>query len=199
MFGLKQTGFLLGCIITLSLCLLQCKSLLKQPNHPDLPKTVTISDARIVLQHFVHGSVPDYALKPSPFAQFSLETLSQHGFCFAKCASNEFQQYDVYDCFQINTKAFLVPFAQGIKGQELTAKTYLNSDQTVEKWEYGNHWLVIVNNSEEDYLHQNILLPPYGFIAVGPDFLTQHYYPHADDRSTMLFVQHHGERFTAFE
>lgn len=175
-------------IIPLFLILSQCQHANKA-NHAEIPEDAGIDDARIILQHFVHGSIPQYSAKPAGFVRPSSETLSQPEYCFVHHQDDD---ADLYEYLESNTKAFLVPFAEGIRRLELTEHTTVNEDQMVEKWVYGNQWAVIANFGDEDYLHQNTLLPPYGFIAVGPHFLAQHYYPHADEKTTTLFVHHEG-------
>lgn len=180
-------------IVALFLCLSQCQHMNKAGSE-GLPAAVGIGDARTVLRHFAHGSVPNYSAMPAGFVSPASEVLSQPDYCFARCDLEEAGGEDLYASFQANTEAFLVPVAKGIRKLELTEHSFVDEDQTVERWMYGNHWMVIVNFGDSDYLYQSTLLPPHGFIAVGPHFLTQHYYAHADDKKTMLFVQQDGEK-----
>lgn len=162
---------------------------------PSLPSAAGAGDARLVLLHLCRGSVPAYKTG-EPDTNPGLDS---DAYCFARGHGTPRESMPPAERFKINTLAFLEPFSEGVRNLELTTREFMNPDRTVERWVYGGLWQVIANFGDKNYLYNQTLLPPMGFVALGPGFLAQHYYKEAgDERTTLLVVKNGEEEFYGF-
>ncbi len=155
-----------------------------------------IGDATKILKHLATGTMPLYQIGPHKYwenepGEFDL---SQPKYTFAR--GNHYKH--PMDCFIKNTYELLSPIAEKVALLPMTNHEYLTEDRTVERSQFGEHWIIVVNYGPEDYLHNQTLLPPMGFIVTGPDFLAQHFYPDARNEDTMMIIRNGDDNFVAF-
>ena len=166
----------------------------------DLPPLVSPSDARVILRYLYNGAVPQYESSPEP--NWEVENaairLDDPDYCFARTINGQSQGKSPRAAFRLNTEAFLVPFAEGVKGLEITAQEYLDKNRQVMRRGYADTWYVVVNVSRQNFRYGQTLLPPMGFIAAGPEFLAQHYYGNVDSPTPTLVIRRSEKEFFAF-
>ena len=96
--------------------------------------------------------------------------LTDYNNCFARYEGGWGEGKHPVDRFIKNTYEFLSPFAEGVASLQMTDHQYLKEDRSVEFSRFGEHWQAVVNYGPEDYQYGKTILPPMGFIALGPDF-----------------------------
>ncbi len=159
-----------------------------------------LGDAKKILKHLVYGTMPLYRIEPHRYWENEIPEpdFSDPNYCFAKGTNGWGEHKHVRDRFIKNTYEFLSPFAEGVAELPMTDHKYLKEDLSVECSEFGELWMVIVNYGPDDYAFGRTLLPPMGFVAAGPDFLAQHYYPDIDKDSTCLVVKNGGKTYYGY-
>ncbi len=159
-----------------------------------------IGDARMILKHLVTGTMPLYEIGPHRYWQNVIPEVDYTNpkYCFAKGEGGWGEKKHPVDCFIKNTYTFLSPFAEGVAELPMTQHRYLKEDGSVEYAEFGDLWMAVVNYGPDDYSFGRTILPPMGFIATGPDYLAQHYYPTVDNDTTALIVKQDGKTYHGF-
>ena len=159
-----------------------------------------IGDARMILQNLVMGSMPIYKLASHRYWEQALPEpdFSNPAFCFAQGCGGWGEGKHPQDRFIKNTYEFLSPFVERVSLLPMTAHDYLKEDRSVEHSTFGDNWSVVVNYGPEDYMFEKTMLPPMGFIAIGPEFLAQHYYPDYEKKQTCLVVKKGDDVFYGF-
>lgn len=159
-----------------------------------------IGDAKKVLKHLIYGTMPLYHIEPHRYWEIPIPEpdLSKPEYCFARYEGGWGKGMHPVDRFIKNTYEFLSPFAAGVATEPMTNHLYLKDDKSVEFSTFGEYWQVVVNYGPGDYRYGDTILPPMGFIAQGPDFLAQHYYPKFGDNHTCLVVKNGDETFYGF-
>ncbi len=160
-----------------------------------------INDARKILKHLVLGEMPLYDIAPHQYWKQDMTEpdLTKAENCFARFNQGWGEGKHPTDRFIKNTYEFLSPFAEGVAALPMTEHRYLNDDRSVERSKFGQHWQVIVNYGPEDYRYGETMLPPMGFVAVGPDYLAQHFYPKFGEEATSLIVQRGETTYIGFK
>lgn len=158
-------------------------------------------DARRILKHLVQGTMPLYDIGPHRYWETPAEEpdLTDPRFCFARGEGGWGAGKPVMDRFIKNTYSFLSPFAEAVATLPMTQHRFLMDDRSVEFSQFGQHWQVVVNYGPEDFRFGETLLPPMGFIALGPDFLAQHFYPNMEQERTALIVKHGSKTYIGFK
>jgi hypothetical protein len=159
-----------------------------------------LGDARLILNNLVYGSMPLYEIAPRRYWETEIPEpdFSDPNFCFAQGDGGWGRGKHVVDRFIKNTYEFLSPFAEGVATLPMTDHRYLKDDLSVEYSEFGDEWMAIVNYGPQDYVFGRTALPPMGFVATGPDFLAQHYYPDLNKNETCLIVKHDRKTYYGF-
>ncbi|MGC9329218.1 MAG: DUF5696 domain-containing protein, partial [Candidatus Hinthialibacter sp.] len=159
-----------------------------------------LGDARKILQHLALGEMPLYQIPPHQYWRKEMEEpdLNDPNYCFARVNSGWGAGKHPLDRFIKNTYEFLSPFAEAVAAIPMTDHQFLRDDRSVEMSRFGEHWQVIVNYGPGDYQFAQTLLPPMGFIVLGPDFLAQHFYPQYGEKRTSLVVKRDGKTFVGF-
>ncbi|MBN2325616.1 MAG: hypothetical protein JXR73_00585 [Candidatus Omnitrophica bacterium] len=159
-----------------------------------------LGDARKILKHLVLGEMPLYNIPPHQYWRREMKEpdLNDPDYCFARINDGWGAGKHPVDRFIKNTYEFLSPFAEAVAAEPMTDHQFLREDRSVEMSRFGEHWQVIVNYGPGDYQFAQTLLPPMGFIVLGPDFLAQHFYPQYGEARTSLVVKRDGKTFTGF-
>ncbi|MFB3787891.1 MAG: DUF5696 domain-containing protein, partial [bacterium] len=158
-------------------------------------------DARRILKHLVQGTMPLYLIGPHRYWETPQPEPdpADPNYCFARGGSGWGEGKPVMDRFIKNTYSFLSPFAEAVATLPMTQHRFLLDDRSVEFSQFGRHWQVVVNYGPRDFRYGQTLLPPMGFIALGPDFLAQHYYPDIGQPRTSLIVKHGDKTYLGFK
>lgn len=158
-------------------------------------------DARRILKHLTQGTMPLYNIGPHRYWESPLPEPdpADPDFCFARGAGGWGEGKHVMDRFIKNTYSFLSPFAEAVATLPMTQHRYLLDDRSVEFSQFGRHWQAVVNHGPRNFRYGQTLLPPMGFIALGPDFLAQHYYPDIHRPRTSLIVKHGEKTYLGFK
>lgn len=159
-----------------------------------------LADARKILKHLVTGTMPLYKIPPHRYWETEIPEpdLSDPNNCFVKAENGWGEGKHPIDRFIKNTYSFLSPFSTAVAHLPMTEHQYLKDDLSVEYSRFGDHWYVVVNYGPADYQIGETILPPMGFIAMGPNFLAQHFYSIYEARHTALIVHHGDEIFYGF-
>ena len=75
-----------------------------------------------------------------------------------------------YDRLVKNVYEVTSPLNELTAHEQMTGHEYLAWDRQVEKMTYANGLSIVCNRSGADFAYQDTLLPPAGFLAVGPTF-----------------------------
>lgn len=160
-----------------------------------------MSDAHKILKHLVLGEMPLYDIAPHQYWKQTIPepSLSDPNYCFARGHGGWGENKHPMDRFIKNTYEFLSPVAEAVAALPMTDHKYLKEDRSVEFSRFGEHWQVVVNYGPEDYQYRQTILPPMGFIVLGPDFLAQHFYPEFSTQRTKLVVKMGDKQFVGFQ
>ena len=76
-----------------------------------------------------------------------------------------------YDRLVKNVYEVVSPLNELTALEEMTGHTFLADKRPIEKMTYSNGMSIVCNRSETDFEYEQALLPPSGFLAVGPTFV----------------------------